>query len=61
MEFKKQNKGAEEIKDNDRSRNKFFFFKDFIYLFIETPGGGWWQRHRQREKQAPSRDSIQGP
>ena len=30
------------------------FFKNFVYLFIETGRGGG-QRHRQKEKQAPCR------
>ena len=35
-----------------------FFFKDFIYLFIETQRER--QRHRQREKRAPRREPDVG-
>ena len=36
--------------------NSMSFFKDFIYLFIDTER----QRHRQREKQAPHREPNVG-
>ena len=36
----------------------FFFFKDFIFLFIDTKREG--HRHRQREKQAPCREPDVG-
>ena len=38
----------------------FSFFKDFIYLFIETQLERERQRHRQREKQAPCREPDVG-
>ena len=37
-----------------------FFFKDFIYLFIETHTEREKQRHRQREKQALCREPDVG-
>ena len=39
----------------------FFFFKDFIYLFMtDTERERQRQRHRQREKQAPCREPNVG-
>ena len=37
----------------------FYFFKDFIYLFMRDIERGR-QRHRQREKQAPCREPDVG-
>ena len=39
--------------------NIFFFPKDFIYLFMRDMHREW-QRHRQREKQAPCREPDVG-
>ena len=36
--------------DSLHSRSLYFYFKDFVYLFMRDTER---QRHRQREKQAP--------
>ena len=51
---------ARDLSKNNSNQMPFFFFKDFIYLFIETQRENERQIHRQREKQAPTWDSIQG-
>ena len=40
------------------TKSWLFFFK---HLFIHERHGGWGQRHRQREKQAPCREPDVGP
>ena len=45
----------------EKMKIAFFFFKDFIYLFMrDTEGYRERQRHRQREKQAPWREPDVG-
>ena len=46
---------------NSQDFKNFFFFKDFIYLFMrDRERGRERQRHRQREKQAPCRKPDMG-